>query len=78
MPYGVWMGLSLGFCRKPVQGLVANLLAAIPLVDWIVLLPLALILGAGRCSPPLPTVCLLIPVLAFASGRFLQRLAPAT
>ena len=79
LPYGLWMGLGLASSsRKSVQTHVANLLGAIPLVDLIVLWPLALIGGANRWAPPLPTVCILIPILAFSSGRLLQRLSPAT
>ena len=78
LPYGLWMGLCLVFFRKPLRVYVSNLLAAIPLVDLIVLWPLALILGAEHWPPPLPMLCMLIPTLAFFSGRLMQRLAPAT
>jgi 4-hydroxybenzoate polyprenyltransferase len=78
LPYGLWICLGLAFFRTPVQRHVANLLAGIPLVDWIVLLPLALTLGADQRAQPLPSLCLLLPPLAFCSGRLLQRLAPAT
>ncbi|MCX6868789.1 MAG: UbiA family prenyltransferase [Verrucomicrobia bacterium] len=78
LPYGLWMGFCLASSRQSVEVHVANLLGAIPLVDLIVLWPLALIGGANRWAPPLPTVCILIPILAFSSGRLLQRLSPAT
>ncbi len=78
LPYVVWVALCLAFCRKPVALLVANLLAGIPLVDWIVLLPLAVTLVAAQWAPPFPALCLLVPTLALASGWLLQRLAPAT
>lgn len=78
LPYVVWVTLCLACCRKPVALLVANLLAGIPLVDWIVLLPLAVTLVAAQWAPPFPALCLLVPTLAFASGWLLQRLAPAT
>lgn len=80
LPYLAWTSVCLRFRRKPVPLLVASLLAGIPLVDWMVLLPLALSLvtysGGGWTS--LLVVSVLIPPLAFISGLLLQRLAPAT
>lgn len=79
LPYGLWVGLCLTFLRHPVSRQVASLLAGIPLVDFIVLLPLALTLGAAPWwSPPLATLCLLVPPVAVGAGWLLQRLAPAT
>lgn len=75
IPYGLWITLCLTRFRHPVSAMVSNLLAGIPLVDWILLLPIFL-----APSPPglLATLCLWLPPLAFLGGKLLQRLAPAT
>jgi 4-hydroxybenzoate polyprenyltransferase len=74
-PYVLWIALCLTIFRKPVHRLISNLLAGIPLVDWIVLLPLALVAAAPGT---LAIVCLIGPPCAFLAGKALQRLAPAT
>ncbi len=80
LPYLVWTSLCLRLWRKPVPLLVSRLLAGIPLVDWMVLLPLALMLsfhgpgGAETCM----TMCFIVPPVAFMLALGLQRLAPAT
>jgi hypothetical protein len=61
--------------RKPVSVHVSSLLAGIPLVDWMVLLPISLSLGSWN---PFAIACFAIPPLAFISALLLQRLAPAT
>ena len=76
LPYLLWIMLCLTVWRKPVPAHVSRLLAGIPLVDWMVLLPLAL-LQAGVISP-LSAVCLAGPPLAFILALILQRVAPAT
>lgn len=78
LPYVVWVALCLACCRKPVALQVANLLAGIPLVDWIVLFPLALSVDAARWATPFPALCLLVPAVALSTGWLLQRLTPAT
>ena len=78
LPYGLWITLCLTTFRQPLPVQVANLLAGIPLVDWIVLLPLALTQGATREWTALTSVSLLLPPLACLLGKLLQRLAPAT
>ena len=75
LPYGLWIVLCLTVFRKPVHALVSNLLAGIPLVDAIVLLPLAV---SSALVGPFSVACLIVPMLAFFSGKALQRLAPAT
>lgn len=75
IPYSLWIALCLTIHRNPIHAHVSNLLAGIPLVDWIVLLPLAV---ASIGSGPLSTACMAIPPLAFLSGKALQRLASAT
>lgn len=75
LPYALWIALCLTVFRKPVPVHVSGLLAGIPLVDWVVLLPLAL---APTAAGPFATACMIVSPLAFLSGRALQRLAPAT
>jgi 4-hydroxybenzoate polyprenyltransferase len=74
-PYVLWIALCLTIFRKPVHRLISNLLAGIPLVDWIVLLPLALVAAAPGT---LAIACLIGSPCAFLAGKALQRLAPAT
>lgn len=74
-PYALWIGLCLTIFRKPVHRHVSNLLAGIPLVDWIVLLPLALTAAAPGT---MALACLIVPPCSFLAGKALQRLAPAT
>lgn len=64
---------------KSKRALVSTMLAGIPLIDAILLLPLALALrdSAGFWSSS-ALACLLVPPLAFVTGRALQRFAPAT
>jgi len=78
LPYGLWITLCLTVFRRPVSRQVANLLAGLPLVDWIVLLPLALALGVNDRPIPLPILCLLLPPLAVLAGKLLQKIVPAT
>ncbi len=80
LPYLAWTGFCLRFWRKPVPKLVSGLLAGIPLVDWMALLPVALTFGndSREGAVPLAAACFLIPPLAFISALLLQRLAPAT
>ena len=77
-PYCLWNTLSLTVYRQPVSCQVASLLAGIPLVDWIVLLPVALELWVMGYPQPLPVLCLAMPPCAVLAGKLLQRLAPAT
>ena len=74
LSYGLWLTLCLTVFRQPVRRQVANLLAGMPLVDWIVLLPLAVAGGTTN----LAVICLVLPPLAVVGGKLLQRLAPAT
>lgn len=77
LPYLAWTGFCLRFRRRPVPKLVSGLLAGIPLVDWMVLLPLGILMmrsGAGGIG----ISCLVVPPLAFIGALLLQRVAPAT
>ena len=79
LPYLVWTSFCLRFRKKPISALVSGLLAGIPWVDGIVLLPIFLSLARdGAGSTGVGIACLGVPVLAFVSGLLLQRLAPAT
>jgi hypothetical protein len=80
LPYLAWTSFCLRFWRKPVSKLVSGLLAGIPSVDWMVLLPVAMtFMGDSREDAwPMALACFLIPPLAFISALLLQRLAPAT
>ena len=78
LPYALWIALCLTVFRQPVSAHVSNLLAGIPLVDWIVLLPLALASGAPGWTGATAGVCLALPPLALVLGKLVQRVAPAT
>lgn len=74
VPYGLWMMTCDLMRRMKVFRFVSFLLAGIPLVDGIFLIPI------GLSSPisGLPITCIALPLLAFVSALLLQRLAPAT
>lgn len=81
IPFGIWLGLSLTKFRSPVSAHVSALLAGIPLVDWIPLLPIALMWhghGMVVAADAAFIIAVLLPPAAFVLGRMLQRLAPAT
>jgi len=73
MAYLVWIALAVSWFRQPISRHVSALLAGIPLLDWIFLLPL---LTASFFSFGITSA--LIPPVAFISALLLQRLAPAT
>ena len=77
----LWLGLCVTKYRSPVPAHVSALLAGIPLVDWVMLLPMAMIwMKLGRVDPfdPMFSVAVFLPPAAFVLGRLLQRVAPAT
>ncbi|MEO7098273.1 MAG: UbiA family prenyltransferase [Luteolibacter sp.] len=84
IPYMIWLILCRTAFRKPIPKFVSALLAGIPLVDWMLLIPFCLWdwdLGTGMTripSHPLGWVSLVLPPLAFILALLLQRLAPAT
>jgi len=79
LPYCLWTALCLTIFRKPVPLHVSSLLAGIPLLDWILLLPVSLAMaGLVPGWTPMGFACLVIPPVAFLAGKLLQRLAPAT
>lgn len=80
LPYLVWTDFCLRFWSKPVPKLVSRLLAGIPLVEWMVLLPVGVTLVMNSHEPPTPVAlaCFAVPPLAFLCALLLQKLAPAT
>jgi hypothetical protein len=81
VPFGVWLALCITKFQSPVPAHVSALLAGIPLVDWIMLLPMAFIwlrLERVDASDPMFLIAIILPPIAFFLGRALQRLAPAT
>jgi 4-hydroxybenzoate polyprenyltransferase len=73
LPYLLWTGLCL-FRRSGTAARISGLLAGIPLVDWMLLLPIHLSLESARPGG----LCLWLPPVALLAGRALQRFAPAT
>ncbi len=78
IPYLAWTSWCLRFRRRPVPKLVSGLLAGIPLVDGMLLFPIALSSGGALSGDPFGLACLLLPPAAFAAALLLQRVAPAT
>jgi hypothetical protein len=81
LSYFLWLGLCLTKYRSPVPAHVSALLAGIPLVDWVILLPMAMIpmqLGSENPFDTIFMIAVFLPPVAFVLGRALQRLAPAT
>lgn len=71
LPYIIWISVSLTLLRSPVGRQVSALLAGIPLIDAMFIMPIALFLGGFH---PILWAWL----LAFIAGRMLQRYVPAT
>lgn len=77
IPYLIWTGLAMTRFRFPISSQVSALLAGIPLIDAMFLLPFV-ILGSVFINSQ---QCLILSWLwlpAFIAGRLLQRLVPAT
>jgi len=79
VPYAVWMVFCEVSRIRENKKRISLLLAGIPLVDWIFLLPA----GAHNWFDSIPGPhmmfgALLIPPIAFVMALLLQRLAPAT
>lgn len=78
-PYALWLWRCQTVYRKPISRYVSALLAGIPLLDWVFLLPVSGMLMQQKNAPlPLILACFLVPPLAFLAALLLQRLAPAT
>lgn len=71
--YFGWIAMAMTWFRRPVSRHVSALLAGIPLLDWIFLMPFF-----SASFPSFGIACVLIPPIAFLAALFLQRLAPAT
>jgi 4-hydroxybenzoate polyprenyltransferase len=71
VPYALWTGMAVLRRGMDVGARVSALLAGIPWVDWIILLPLFLAAQA-------PALACWLPPLAFAASRLAQRFSPAT
>jgi 4-hydroxybenzoate polyprenyltransferase len=71
VPYALWTAHAVMRRGMDTGARVSALLAGIPLVDWILLLPFFF-------ASQSPSAALWLPPLAFAAGRLAQRLAPAT
>ena len=81
LPFGIWLALCVTKFQSPVPAHVSALLAGIPLVDWVILLPMALSwlhLQRVESTDAMFVAAIILPPVAFVSGRLLQRLAPAT
>ena len=78
LPFGGWLALCATRFSKSPRDQVSALLAGLPLLDWVALLPLALSQMAHGEPNIFSMICLLLPPLAFLAGRGLQRMAAAT
>jgi len=76
VPYASWIVFCEIKRRRGSRKYVPFLLAGIPLVDWVFLLPLALL--CRQWSAEICMTSLVLPPLAFVAALLLQRLAPAT
>lgn len=76
VPYALWLVFCEITRRRGSRKYVAFLLAGIPWVDWVFLLPLAFSWLPWTSAFGLTS--LLLPPLAFVSALLLQRVAPAT
>lgn len=81
LAFFLWLLLCVTKYRSPVAAHVSALLAGIPLVDWVTLLPMALIwmhLERVEAFDSMFSIAVFLPPVAFVLGRMLQRVAPAT
>ena len=75
LAYLLWTTPAVLSGRSTIAARVSTLLAGIPWVDWMLLLPMYL--AAGR-TPPSGGLCLWLPPAAVISGKIMQRVAAAT
>lgn len=77
IPYAIWMTVCHRAKANGVGAYVSALLAGIPLVDWILLLPVGIGYLADGSQGGVGASWI-VPPLAFVAALALQRLAPAT
>lgn len=77
LPYLIWITLTLTLFRRPIARQVSALLAGIPLIDAMILLPY-LILGHILLAESGHVLIATAWAPAFLFGRLLQRYVPAT
>ena len=77
LPYALYTAHAL-LPRYHIAARVSALLAGIPLADWILLLPMCLVVPNAVSDTAAADICLWLPPMAFIAGRLLQRIAPAT
>lgn len=77
VPYLLWLTACQTRFRRPIPRYVSALLAGIPLIDCITLIPLSLWM-LHLATPSLPIISLVLPVFVMLAALTLQRLAPAT
>ncbi len=75
VPYGLWTGFILWSRKISLSGRVSGLLAGIPWLDGVVLMPLV---HMHQGKPVLSFLILAIPPVVFVLSRALQRITPAT
>jgi hypothetical protein len=78
--YGLWLVYCQRVRIRGVGVYVSSLLAGIPLVDWILLLPMGvgILSSRGSASFAVGLAAVVVPPLALVAALLLQRLAPAT
>jgi 4-hydroxybenzoate polyprenyltransferase len=81
LPYAVWLWISLKWLKRPLPRLISALLAGIPLLDFITLLPLSLAMvpmGGSVLDHPILMINISLPLVAFVLSRFIQKISSAT
>jgi 4-hydroxybenzoate polyprenyltransferase len=76
VPYASWIVFCEIKRQRGSRKYIPFLLAGIPLVDWVFLLPLAIL--CRQWSAEISVTSLVLPPIAFVAALLLQRLAPAT
>ena len=80
IPYGAWMFVCQRLRGRGPGVFVSALLAGIPVVDWILLLPVGIheLTSRGGVVHDVGLVAWIVPPISFVSALALQRTAPAT
>jgi 4-hydroxybenzoate polyprenyltransferase len=78
LPYAWWMRHCLRWRRDHGKLPIGNLLAGIPWVDWMFLLPVGITSANYGIIHPFLLLCLLLPPAAFAASLLLQRIISAS